>query len=106
VHIGIIVLLYILLWDTVKGLGTVVLAAVLLGSLFPDVDHPHSILGRFNPLAWLGIMHHRGWTHTIMGLLVFSAVVCVISIPAGIGFAAGYMSHLLMDGCLRIRAGA
>jgi membrane-bound metal-dependent hydrolase YbcI (DUF457 family) len=68
----------------------------LIASVFPDCDIRTSPMGRVLPL-WL-IFNHRGFTHTLGGLLVFS-------LPIGIFyswkwcflFAGGYFLHLMMD---------
>ncbi|MCK4260626.1 MAG: metal-dependent hydrolase [Halanaerobiales bacterium] len=49
-----------------------------------------------------GLSHHRGFTHSLLGLLCFSSVVYLIvmkyNIPEMyIGFFMGYVSHLVAD---------
>lgn len=75
---------------------------VLLGSLLPDVDHPHSKLGNklgilskfFNALAG-----HRTIFHSIFfALLIPGLVWYFLSKPYGIALFVGYLSHLVMDG--------
>jgi membrane-bound metal-dependent hydrolase YbcI (DUF457 family) len=69
---------------------------LLIGSLFPDTDCKSAPIGRFIPL-WL-IWNHRGFTHTLPALVLFS-------LPIGIWyswkwsalFACGYLLHLAMD---------
>lgn len=68
----------------------------LIGSVFPDSDHRHAPMGRILPL-WI-LFNHRGFTHSLLGLAVFSApVVIFISIKWALLFAAGYLLHLMMD---------
>lgn len=43
---------------------------ILIGALLPDIDHPRSTFGRWNPFAKK--MKHRGKTHTILGSLLLS----------------------------------
>ena len=77
------------------------MAAAVVGGLFPDVDHPHSRMGRAMPLvSWLVrcIAGHRGLTHSLAFLaLVGGGLFCFVSMPIGLGFAAGYASHLFGD---------
>lgn len=68
----------------------------LIGSLFPDCDCRTAPIGRIFPL-WL-IFNHRGFTHTIGGILVFTfPVVYYMGLKWGILFAGGYLLHLMMD---------
>jgi membrane-bound metal-dependent hydrolase YbcI (DUF457 family) len=68
----------------------------LIGSVFPDADHKHAPMGRLIPL-WL-LFNHRGFTHSIPALVIFSAPIgmfyswkwCAL-------FACGYLLHLAMD---------
>jgi membrane-bound metal-dependent hydrolase YbcI (DUF457 family) len=74
----------------------------LIASVFPDADHPKAPMGRILPLHWF--FNHRGFTHTLPGLVVFS-------LPIGIFyswkwcalFALGYLLHLAMDDSTAMR---
>lgn len=87
-----------ILWLLFVGMSNVWINPIpfLIGSLFPDADHKKAPIGRLFPL-WL-IFKHRGFTHTLVGLVVFS-------LPIGIWynwkwaatFAVGYLLHLAMD---------
>jgi inner membrane protein len=68
---------------------------VIAGSLFPDSDHKHAPAGRILPL-WL-VFKHRGFTHTIWGLVFFSACIACYRWNYGVSFAIGYLSHILLD---------
>lgn len=68
-----------------------------IGSLFPDIDHPYSLIGRYLPFARLFNLKHRGFTHSLFGLVIFSGIVSLFSIDWGIGFFIGYLAHLLAD---------
>lgn len=71
---------------------------VMFGSLLPDIDHQHSMLGRFNFLARTRLMKHRGKCHTFMGSLMLSAPFFLLG--GLVGFLctfAGCISHLLAD---------
>lgn len=68
-----------------------------LGSLLPDLDHPGSLLGRRVPGASILGLKHRGWMHSILGLIVFSAIVGSINPELVPGIALGYLLHLIAD---------
>jgi membrane-bound metal-dependent hydrolase YbcI (DUF457 family) len=67
----------------------------LIGSVFPDCDHKRAPMGRFLPL-WL-LFPHRGFTHTLFGLVLFSSLLALYYWKWGIIFACGYFLHLAMD---------
>lgn len=72
--------------------------AAIMGALFPDIDTPESALGRRLPFFSLLGGGHRGWTHSLVGLVLFSTLLLfVFSIDIAMAFAAGYLSHLLLD---------
>ena len=96
--------------DRVAGLGgpalVNVLGAAALGSLAPDLDSPHSSLGRrFWPLSWAlqASVGHRGLTHSLLACLAvaLAAVAAGIFAPAWRPYfwagALGYLSHILAD---------
>jgi membrane-bound metal-dependent hydrolase YbcI (DUF457 family) len=64
----------------------------MIGGIFPDIDHKKSILGRFNP--FVSLMTHRGFSHTIAALLIFSIPFLYVN---NFTFAVGYFSHLIAD---------
>jgi inner membrane protein len=68
-----------------------------LGGLWPDTDTKKSIMGRLFPL-WL-ICKHRGFTHSLLGLFIFTFVIAGIecNIETVVCFAVGYFSHLILD---------
>lgn len=84
-----------LLLRNVFGIWGVAMAA--LGSLLPDIDHPYSTIGRRIPVADAFKMQHRGWTHSLLGLGIFTALVAIIDTKLAIGLALGYVLHLLAD---------
>lgn len=66
------------------------------GSLLPDVDTPQSFIRRFIPFPFR--MKHRGHTHSLVGLLVFSLMIIPFGVNnATLGLICGYMSHILAD---------
>ena len=87
--IAFIVCFYFLKMDLINMVG------VGIGSLIPDIDTPHSILGRFNIFSY--IMKHRGITHTIIGLVLFTLIFHFMFGNFTVGFALGYALHLILD---------
>jgi inner membrane protein len=80
--------------------------AALASALLPDLDHPHSLLGRRLRLISIPlsrIFGHRGFTHSL--LMVALAVwgleqgQSATQLPTGVKDALiiGYLSHLLAD---------
>jgi inner membrane protein len=76
--------------------------AAVLGSLLPDLDSPHSTLGRLMPgvAASLERWRHRTVTHSLLAL----ATLSLLTLPLGWAFPSvyaglllGYASHLLAD---------
>lgn len=91
--------------------GASMLAAGIVASfaaLLPDLDHPHSVVGRLLPRWWHRLTPgHRGPTHSLVwcaGLagLAYVANSAVSGEPAGLLLAlavlAGALSHVLADG--------
>lgn len=48
-----------------------------------------SIFGRFQP--------HRTFTHSLLGLVLFSIGVALLCLPLTFAFAVGFLSHVLLD---------
>jgi membrane-bound metal-dependent hydrolase YbcI (DUF457 family) len=68
----------------------------LIGSVFPDADHRKAPMGRILPL-WL-FFKHRGFTHTIWGLIFFGSILSLFtSMYWTISFSLGFLLHLMMD---------
>lgn len=91
VHVFVAIFLYVSLF----GFDLGVCLAIALGSLFPDIDTRYSLLGRYNPFVF--IMKHRGYTHTIVGWVVFSLLSSIILNNLTWGFVYGYGLHLILD---------
>lgn len=80
--------------------------ALSVGCLLPDIDEPHSWIGRrtrgVSDLINV-LFGHRGMTHSVLGIgiisiLVFLAVYLTpFSFEMGICLVAGYFLHLLED---------
>lgn len=90
-HVAVALLLYFSFFKLDLGIAF----AIVLGSLFPDIDTPYSVLGKFNLFAYF--MKHRGRTHTIPGWIIASCLAYLFMGRFVWGFAYGYGLHLLMD---------
>ncbi len=87
------------------------LLVAILGSIFPDIDEPNSYIGRrFYIISKIfkKIFGHRGFTHSLFGLVVFVLLFYLfiffffsnfIIYPYFIilFFGIGYLSHLIGD---------
>ena len=76
--------------------------ALLLGALYPDIDHPGSYLGRRFDFISKPINEcygHRTITHSLflMTIVFFIAVLIWGVHPALAGFTVGFLSHVLGD---------
>ncbi|MEX0446163.1 metal-dependent hydrolase [Xenorhabdus sp. SGI246] len=83
------------------------LPGVLLASLLPDIDHPHSTLGRlfrFISIPIARLCGHRGFTHSLLALVV-GIILFQTKMPADWpiptdffhAMIVGYISHLIAD---------
>jgi inner membrane protein len=78
------------------------LTAIYLGSLLPDLDHPGSTIGRrflFISIPLSGLFGHRQITHSlwpfVVTLWVFSSEP--MKMPIILACMIGYFSHILAD---------
>ena len=92
--------------------------SIKIGSLFPDIDHPKSYLGKRFPFISKkvnSIFHHRGFTHSLLfiySLVLISMLICIflkifyssiyfcINIyifSIEFGFILGCISHIFFD---------
>ena len=59
-----------------------VMVGLVIGSLLPDIDHPHSLISQFIPIVG-GVMSrltkHRGLFHSIVGVVLVYAVLVLVS---------------------------
>ncbi len=89
-------------WPALLG----VLLGALLGGTAPDLDKPRRWWGRF--LARSAFGGHRHLSHSLTGFLMFAVVAAIgigrLGLALGVsptlpflGFAAGYLSHLVLD---------
>ncbi len=69
-----------------------------VGSLLPDIDIDHSLLGRFIP-GWL-FWKHRTVTHSILFMIVIGVIGLLFKMNLGftIGMVVGIGTHLVLDG--------
>jgi len=83
------------------------LILALFGSVFPDIDHPRSLISRgywsVLSTAIRKTTGHRGWTHSLFGAGLFTGILLLIlwyfkaSLFLALGFFLGYISHLISD---------
>ncbi len=76
-------------------------------ALVPDLDHPHAYISKGNweflSTAIRKTSPHRGWTHSIVGALIFAGVSVIVfwyfkaKLIYSIPFFFGYISHLISD---------
>lgn len=53
-------------------------------------------------LFLIQLLHHRGIMHSLMALIILSIPLALINIPIGIAFGFGFLTHLLLDGELKV----
>lgn len=78
-----------------------------IGALVPDLDHPNGYISKGNweflSIAVRKTTTHRGWTHSILGAVLFTLLsgtvflLFKISLFYTIPFFIGYISHLISD---------
>lgn len=74
---------------------------VMIGSLLPDIDHPHSFIGR-RSFGLAKVINkafgHRGITHSFLSTILFGATTYAL-LPAQLagGLTMGFLSHILGD---------
>jgi len=78
-----------------------------IASLIPDLDHPKGYLSRGNwsfiSIAIRRTTMHRGWTHSLVGAMVFTLLSLIVFLQLNANplytfpFFLGYTSHLLSD---------
>jgi inner membrane protein len=79
------------------------MAAAMLGSLLPDIDHPQSFVGRrlwFLSVPLASIFGHRGMTHSLIAVGVWVWVMLrgfAWDQEMAAAAAVGYLSHLAGD---------
>lgn len=71
--------------------------ASCIGSLLPDLDNPHSLLGRRVPLLSIIGGGHRAWMHSLFGTAMFSLIAYFIDKSTAYALAIGCLTHLFLD---------
>ncbi len=75
--------------------------SILLGSLLPDIDHPHSLLGRYIPFISKPIyryLGHRSLTHSLIFIYALVLIISLIGFELfAFGIGMGMLSHILLD---------
>lgn len=101
--------LYAIAPEATVEVGLAMTAGTLIGSLFPDIDHKGSFIGkRLKLLSFLVRMTtgHRGATHAPILLVALSIALLFVGNLFGfgqmwlfgiIGFFCGAISHVLLD---------
>ena len=79
----------------------------MLGSLFPDIDHPYSFISRGYWSVLSEVIRktttHRGWTHSLFGAGLFTSIFALmfwyfkLKLSFALWFFVGYISHLISD---------
>jgi inner membrane protein len=71
---------------------------LIFATAFVDIDTKNSKLGRkiyFRPIQFF--TKHRGMIHSFLFAILVSVVISYFHRWAGVGFFAGYVSHLFLD---------
>lgn len=66
---------------------------VIIGAILPDIDHPKSIIGRFNLFSYF--MKHRGFAHSLAGCICFALLFERMGQAEYVFIGA--LSHILAD---------
>ena len=75
----------------------------ILGNEILSYIFEHKILSLFGITVFIALYsigffaNHRGFTHPLLSLLLFSLAICLIYPPAVPFYAVGYFSHLAID---------
>ena len=88
----------------------IITSGLVLGSLFPDIDHKNSYLSRkVKPISFITskLFKHREFTHSIVGTISFSYLLHIIlnkmnreiiySSMFRNAFTIGFISHIILD---------
>lgn len=75
--------------------------SILLGSLLPDIDHPHSILGRYVPFISKPLYRycgHRSLTHSLCFIFSLVLIISLFGFEIfALGIGVGMLSHIVLD---------
>lgn len=75
-------------------------AGILIGSILPDIDEPHSLIG--SKLSFISyqiniVFGHRTITHNIFIGIIISIIGLLLNINIIIGIGLGIIIHILSD---------
>ena len=101
-HMAVGFLAGILMFPVFGANWLVFIPLVVLGSLFPDVDHKNSKINRLLPITrWVPmVFKHRGFFHSIFPpVLLYAGFHYAQLDVVGIPLTIGYLTHLGSD-CL------
>lgn len=76
------------------------LGGTIIGGLFPDIDHPKSLIGRsIVPISTIifATVGHRTLTHSLLFATIIGLLTSIFSLSAGIGISVGILSHIILD---------
>ena len=82
--------------------------ATVVGSIYPDIDNPKSMLGRkIKPISYVinKVFGHRNFVHSPFNLLLISLAATILCVLGGkqnfllplFGFIIGFILHLILD---------
>ena len=82
--------------------AAILIGSSLVGSLFPDIDHPGSKIGKKVKIlsgTFSMIFGHRKFCHSIWFLALLEGLLFAVGAPvmAMWGFGIGYLSHIALD---------
>ena len=70
-----------------------------ISAILPDVDHPNALINKLLPIKLSLIFGHRGFTHSLVALLLLVVGCVYINMPVMYTamIAGGYGSHIIAD---------
>lgn len=78
--------------------GILFFCFLIFATAFVDIDTKNSKMGKkiyFRPIQFL--TKHRGMIHSLFFAVLISVIIAYFHSWAGVGFFAGYFSHLFLD---------
>ena len=113
-HLALAAAMFLSLRELGLSVGVdLVFVAVLVGSIFPDIDHPKSSIAQQSFLT-KGVSHivstvseHRGIFHSLIASILLTAPAYALlaysrlAVAPALGFWFGYLSHLVGDSMTR-----
>jgi inner membrane protein len=96
-HLTFSTLLFLLLFSYFQN---PILAAlgIFIGTIILDIDSKKSKIGKawyFRPIQWF--TSHRKFFHSLLFIILATAIIAIISTNIAIGFVIGSLSHLFLD---------